>query len=750
MKRLSLSFFLTILAVSNLWAVPAHPDSARVVQPDGSFVTLRLVGDEFHHFLTTTDGYTVLGTEGGYVYAKFDDEGMPHATTLLAHDAPVRSVDEQKLLRSLHRNQHPMPSEASRQLRAQESARRLQAPGRQKLGLGYSYDYNNFRGMVLLVEYNDCSFSRSDYAELVNDMVNKQGYTGFEKANGKWDYFTGSVRDYFYDNSNQQFDPQFDIVGPVQIDESQFIHEADASTMEVNTSYLRVISKAIDAADELVDYRNYDGDNDGIVDMVYVIFAGAGSNYTGNDERLIWPHAGEVYEVTDKGIGYKRSEDGVGFGRYACSTEFYASPDLNILDGIGTICHEFSHVLGLPDFYDTDYEQSGGESHHPDLWSVMSGGSYANNSRSPVGYGLYERWNAGFTEPVTISEPGSYTLERLDNSNTGFRLASGSKNEYFLLENRQQFHSKWDKYLPGHGMLVFRVDETNKYVWQSNTINCNPKHNYYELLRAGNVKTGSVASDPFPGTTNRTSLNNVTKPSLLSWSGKEAPQVIEHIAESQNVITFDLTEPVYDRTNWEDFEELALTSPSVTDTTSVAGRIGLWTLTGGAYIADAKGLADDNQALAMVKNSNAFVSTSKPVKSVTFNLFNPTDTRTMPYFYVSEDSLTWTQLRVSNTEAGSGIKAGESGMMTIEPNHSKPSYIRIWLRIGDSSSPVYLDNFQFELDESYDPGSAISSPAVSHTLGMDSPYSYNLMGQRVNGHNVRGILIRNGKKFVIK
>ena len=75
-----------------------------------------------------------------------------------------------------------------------------------------------------------------------------------------------------------------------------------------------------------------------------------------------------------------------------------------------TICHEFSHVLGLPDFYDTDYEGSGGESHHPGDWSVMAGGNHLNNSRTPCAYSLYERMAVGFTEPMVINAKGHYTL----------------------------------------------------------------------------------------------------------------------------------------------------------------------------------------------------------------------------------------------------------------------------------------------------------------------------------------------------
>ena len=89
-----------------------------------------------------------------------------------------------------------------------------------------------------------------------------------------------------------------------------------------------------------MNYKYYDRYGDGTVDMVFFLFAGGGSNFSGNDSRLLWPHASTVLS---------KSLDGVRFGRYACSTELYGRPQSKIIDGIGTICHEFSHVLGIAD-----------------------------------------------------------------------------------------------------------------------------------------------------------------------------------------------------------------------------------------------------------------------------------------------------------------------------------------------------------------------------------------------------------------
>ena len=297
---------------------------------------------------------------------------------------------------------------------------------------------------------------------------------------------------------------------------------------------------AIDAADSLVNFKDYDRDNNGQVDMVYFLYAGIGAHIDGNDQRLLWPHASFITNP-DGGYNWRVRKDGVTMGRYACSTELTGSATSNFLDGIGVICHEFGHVLGLPDLYDTDYEDNG-QTAHPADWSIMAGGGYLNNGRTPCGYTLYERASLGFAVPQVFPSEGDYTLQPIGTSNTGYKLITPVRNEFFLIENRQNT-SKWDSYLPGHGMLVFRVDSTSTSVWTSNVLNNNPEHMYFELVRAGGGNTPTAApTDPFPGTHHVTMLDNETEPAnLRTWAGKPTPFGLQNISESSDgVISFNL------------------------------------------------------------------------------------------------------------------------------------------------------------------------------------------------------------------
>ena len=538
MKKISFLIVSFWLSCVSLWAIPAHKGSVRVAQPDGSMLTLRLVGDEYLHFNTTDDGYSVVrNQQGAYVYACKGSNGQLAPTALVAHDAPERLPSEASYLQEVGRYLTPdmtaeRAAEKQAELQRQAKARAMRREPQ--------YDYNSFRGLLILVEFNDRSFTRTDIRDIMDEMVNKEGYNGYVGTNGRRQTYTGSVRDYFHDNSDGRFSPEFDVFGPYQIDYSQYDAQATNNAAQLTVA-------ALEAADDEIDYSVYDRDGDGYVDMVYFIFAGLGSHFTGNDSRLFWPHRSVIYNPAATGWDdWAIVKDDVVFYDYASSVEltgYSGYPTSITIDGIGTICHEFSHVLGLPDFYDTDYERSGGESNHPGEWSIMSGGSYNNNGRTPVGYSLFERYAVGFAEPETITAEGSYTLPELNSCNTGFRLNTKVGREFFFFENRQQ-RGKWDRTLPGHGMLVHRIDSTNSRAWRENTINNNPRHNYYELVRA-NGSSYDLPGNTFPGTHRVRTLNNVTTPAnLLTWTGQPSQLGLTNIREQDGVITFEV-EDVY-------------------------------------------------------------------------------------------------------------------------------------------------------------------------------------------------------------
>ena len=545
MNKFSMIAMAMLLGAASSWARPALKGVTRVTQPDGTTLCIRLQGDEYRHWNTTADGFSIVKNANGfYVYAQAGQQGQLEPTALVAHDGDARSPQEQLFLEQTGRLV-PKVSPAMQQVMAQNE----KAQARARQAKAAHYDYENFKGLVILVEYNDRSFRYANYSEIMEGMINSDGYTGTSQTNftlpswlgGGQVSCTGSMRDYFRDNSDSIFIPTFDIVGPVQINRSQY-YSGENTPSDPFGKTSRSVQQMVDAcaaADSLVNFKDYDLDNDGKVDMIYFVFAGLPSYIQGNDPRLLWPHQYDVSYIKNV------RKDGVYLGRYACSTELfgYESNNWSVLEGIGTMCHEFSHVLGLPDFYDTGnkYDETCID---PGEWSVMANGADFDYGRRPCGYSLFERYALGWAMPQELSEPGSYTLDYIAESNTGYRISTPQKREYFMLENRQR--KKWDAKLPGHGMLVFRVDSTSTSVWTNNTVNDNPAHPYYEMVRArGPQMSGSyyVASghDPFPGSSRITQLDNETAPAnLLTWAGKESPVGLANISERSEVISFDV------------------------------------------------------------------------------------------------------------------------------------------------------------------------------------------------------------------
>ena len=676
-KNLFLLFVLMGLLCFTARAIPADPTPVKITQPDGSTLTVALHGDEFFHFTTTADGYTVLKNKAGYyTYARLDGDHLV-ASDRIARDAHQRTADDRALLATTPKGltDNGKIQNGQRMLSRRNSAmRRVGADGRM--------DYDNFRGLIILINYSDKQFSMNNPGSFYNDMVNTHDYRGYT-LNGRRVNMTGSVRDYYYDNSSHFFDPVFDVVGPVNVD---FTCTYPQSTSHADD----VFHAALLAADAEVDYSDYDSDGDGYVDMVFFLVAGLSANYSGNNEDYLWPHMYYLYGAP--------IIDGVGFGLYACSTEIAgwegSWADVN---GIGTFCHEFGHVLGLPDLYDTDYSGSGGESRNPGEWSIMAGGSGSNFGRNPVGYSLYERYALGFTNPHLISENGEYTLHALDESNVGYRLNTPTENEFFLIENRQA--GKWDKYLPGHGMLVARVDSTNERIWWSNEVNCNPNRMYYELLRA-NYSGRDSDSDPFPGTQGVTEINNFTNPSLLTWDNKFNEFGIYDITEHNKVISFYVEKDTSILTIVEGFEQMPVTTNM--NSKNVIGMFSKWDFTKCAVQEITDNQGNGRHAVGMTKPSQ--ITSSAPLNAipymVEYTVFNPTSTAAKFRFYYSVDGgETW----IAHTNGVLDINTKSQASTAVNLPTDQPIMLRFTMTSGSSKSNCYLDDIKLYYKDTWGP-----------------------------------------------
>ena len=253
MKKSVCALLLMIAGAMSASAIPAHPRPVDVRQSDGTkTLTLKLVGDEFHHYSATTDGYTVLQRgNGDYVYAVQSGERIV-PSCVIAHNPQMRSAAEMKMVSSLQRGLTDKATVAQG-MHMRSNRDKLMAPART--------DYPNFRGLVVLIEYTDRSFTYGN--DYFDDMMNKENYTGYYSSEGYFVPCTGSARDYYHDNSMGVFDPQFDVVGPVLVDYSSTTPQGYDNCGDIFVS-------AIDQLDSSVDFSQYDGDGDGLVDMIYL------------------------------------------------------------------------------------------------------------------------------------------------------------------------------------------------------------------------------------------------------------------------------------------------------------------------------------------------------------------------------------------------------------------------------------------------------------------------------------------------
>ncbi len=678
MRKSILLLLLAAVVGIQAIAIPAHKGFLPMPQPDGTMVSIGLVGDEFYHFNITEDGYTVILNEqsGAYVYAQKEGNRLVE-TTLLAHNAGERTAAELALLANTPK--HLTDRDAVEQANIRRAKRNVDLS---------NFDLANFHGLVILIDFADVKFRSENPKEFYTDMFSTEGFTGFdEPVRGVHVNCLGSVRDYFKDQSNGAFNPPFDVYGP---------YTTTRNAVQCKSYSSSIFTTALKKANEEIDFSRYDNNNDGKVDMIYFLVAGYSSSYDGNNSGYLWPHASNLSYTY-------ASYDGKWLDRYACSTELYGfekTPSTVTVEGIGTICHEFSHVLGLPDFYDTDYSDGGGQSHDPGGWDLMAGGADYNYGRTPAGYTFYERYALGWAKPKTINKAGSYSLEAVNTSREGYILRSPVNNEFFTIENRQR--TGWDAYLPGHGMIVTRVDSTNASIWSNNKVNCNPAHNYFEILRAGNSTSGDSGSDPFPGSSGNPMLTNETNPSLKTWAGKENAFNIVGIQEKDGIISFEVVEEGSLLKLVEDFEAMPV-STSTTEA-NVEGTLATWTFNKSGVRAPGDDLAKGTNSVLMKAPSQFYSVTEVSVNSYLAQLtvFNPTaSVAKLALEYSLDEGATWIKGLTPSGTIASEVPAKTNGTCywALSLKSSTPARFRISQTGGNKNSPIYVDDFTLYYNE---------------------------------------------------
>ena len=464
------------------------------------------MGDEFGHYWLTADGKHYVAIDG-----QFQEE-----TPAIRQSAVQRRAQAQK------RRAARLPQKTT------NGARRAADPSH----LGEK------KGLILLVNFKDVKFQEENNQALYDKIANTPGYTD---DNG----FKGSVADYFKDQSRDQFILTFDVVGPVTVSKNaKYYGGNDDQGNDLHPEEMVVEAVKL-AKDKVTNWKQYNWDGDNEVDQVMIIYAGEGEA-DGGSEDTIWPHEWELQYV---GLDFEVA-DGIKVNTYAVANEgsaqqdYWTGMEYFTINGIGTICHEFSHCLGLMDMYDVSYSGNYGMGE----WSLMDQGSYLGNGFVPAGYTSYDKYCIGWIEPTELTSAQEVNdMHALTEADDVYMIKNAAHpDEYYLLENRQK--KGWDAALPASGMLILHVDY-DPDIWNYNLVNSNSDgsdgnpfndHQRCTIFHADGVDRTGFLLDK---------MNEVLEKYYAATSESQADKYLNEYYELEDQYIADVQSDVYPQPN---------------------------------------------------------------------------------------------------------------------------------------------------------------------------------------------------------
>ena len=354
---------------------------------------------------------------------------------------------------------------------------------------GGDFYYGDRHQLTVLVAFSDRTFKGDEAATV------EQWDKIFNAENYAEDKFVGSVHDYFHDQSLGKLNVIFDLQY-VALDEEHAKYRSTSSDDENSQFLVQDVMAVLKTRD--IDWSLYDWNGNGYVNQLLIIFAGKGSGYGGfgGGNDAIWPHqywlSWHVNPETQENcepITLTYDDKQYTVDSYCALQELDSSGGYG---SFGTICHEYTHCFGFPDFYnERSYLRS---------WELMDSGNYNGGGYTPCNYSAHERWLMGWltleelTETTAVTQMPSLSDCSAYSSPLAYLIRNdGYENEYYIVENRQQ--TGWDSMLPGSGLVVFHIDY-NPTCWIEEYPNSKDCQRYY-IIPANN-KTYYTYSDGWP------------------------------------------------------------------------------------------------------------------------------------------------------------------------------------------------------------------------------------------------------------
>lgn len=535
MKKLLITTLALILSVCS-WAAKAWRMPLIVTQPDGTTLQVYQHGDEHFNWYSTQDGAILVRGQNTFFIAAIDKFGHITASKQVAHEENRRQATEKKLVDAQAKK---LFFEQANTLLQTRAMRREPV----KSDKTYFPHTGSPKAIVILAAYQDTPFTlpnpRKSFQQFLNGKGQPLDYGHGENKNAS------SVQQYFKDMSFGTFSPQFDIYGPVTLPH-ELAYYGGTDPNGGGEKFTELITDACKLMDDSLDFSAYDANNDGYVDLVYVVYAGYGQNMGAKNETM-WPKAGTIYPSL--------TLDGKKVYRSGISNELIGnenSPEQKWISGIGLFCHEFSHCMGLPDFYPT-LASARGDNQGMEAWSLMDDGEYTDNGWCPTAYTAWEREAMGWMGIEELQDAQQVTLKNIDDGGKAYRIYTDkekSTKEYYIIQNIQ--NKRWNSRLGGHGMMVYHVNyDVQAFSLGGNSVNNVKGKPRMTVIPADGLLFSSynnnrpkykkqLKGDLFPGTDNVTELtNNTTLPNYQPWIDVTLDKPIYNILEKEGIVYFD-------------------------------------------------------------------------------------------------------------------------------------------------------------------------------------------------------------------
>lgn len=514
MKKTLVLIIAAFLSVIETFATQAYPHLISFTQPNKSTLSIYIKGDEKINWIESEDGYSLLHDDDGYlVYAIQDKNGNMIPSTIIAHDKKYRTAGEDSILAKIPKYLRYTDDQIRDLLSLWEI---LEDQKSQKSNITTT---GEVKLLLILMQFTDKQFTRT--TQEIRKLFNQANYT----AGG----LTGSVHDYYYSNSYGKLSLEFDIAGPYTTQNATAYYGNRGTN-----GYQAFAREAVNAAAADVDYSDYDNNGDGVMDGLHILFAGHGEEASGNAAH-IWSHKSTLSNLV---------HDGIAITTYSCSPELRNTSTQ--LTHIGVICHELGHVFGAPDFYDIDYDGSGGQYPGTGEWDLMGSGNWNDNGKTPAHHNPYTKiFIYGWANVIDLDTAArSVVMEGSSTSeNSFYRYYTTTPNEFFLLENRQL--RNFDSRVPGRGLIIYHVHPS--MTPNTDAVNIRHPQKFYPVCASVSTKVptssastyGSINSSgcPFPGARNKTVFDDNSKPASVSWAGNNTEKPITNIKDNPSLRT---------------------------------------------------------------------------------------------------------------------------------------------------------------------------------------------------------------------